>query len=120
MKKIFIYGTFNVLHPGHQRLFRFAKELGGELIVGVNSDRILNSISFFKEEYRLEGVKNNIWVDKVFILDKEVNDYLKEQKPDVVVKGREYENKFNIEAETINKYGGKLIFNSGEATFSSF
>ena len=48
MKKIFIYGTFNVLHPGHQRLFRFAKELGGKLIVGVNSDRILNSISFSK------------------------------------------------------------------------
>lgn len=120
MKKIFIYGTFNVLHPGHQRLFRFAKELGGKLIVGVNSDRILNSISFFKEQYRLEGVKNNIWVDEVFILDEEVNDYLIKKKPDIVVKGREYENKFNLESETIKKYGGKLIFNSGEATFSSF
>ena len=47
-------------------------------------------------------------------------DYLIEKKPDIVVKGREYENKFNLESETIKKYGGKLIFNSGEATFSSF
>ena len=120
MKKIFIYGTFNVLHPGHQRLFRFAKELGGKLIVGVNSDRILNTISFFKEKYRIEGVKNNIWVDEAFILDENVNDYLLKVQPDYVVKGREYENETNSELEVINKYGGKLIFNSGEATFSSF
>ena len=76
------------------------------------------SISFFKEQYRLEGVKNNIWVDEVFILDEEVNDYLIKKKPDIVVKGREYENKFNLESEIIKKYGGKLIQISTDYVFN--
>ena len=39
-KTVFVSGNFNVLHPGHLRLFRFARELGGRLIVGVQSDRV--------------------------------------------------------------------------------
>ena len=40
MKKIFISGNFNIIHPGHQRLFKAAKELGDYLIVGVFSDKL--------------------------------------------------------------------------------
>ena len=39
-KTIFISGNFNILHPGHLRLMRFARELGDELIVGVYSDSL--------------------------------------------------------------------------------
>ena len=39
-KTIFISGNFNILHPGHLRLLRFARELGEELIVAVHSDRL--------------------------------------------------------------------------------
>ena len=40
MKKVFVSGHFNILHPGHLRLLRFAKEQGGKLIVGLESDSI--------------------------------------------------------------------------------
>ncbi|WP_457488826.1 adenylyltransferase/cytidyltransferase family protein, partial [Tardiphaga sp. P5_C10] len=34
----FVSGNFNVVHPGHLRLFKFAQELGDVLVVGVNAD----------------------------------------------------------------------------------
>ena len=39
-RTVFVSGNFNVLHPGHLRLLRFAGELGDRLIVGVQSDRL--------------------------------------------------------------------------------
>ena len=39
LKLVLVTGCFNVLHPGHLRLLRFAKECGDRLIVGVESDR---------------------------------------------------------------------------------
>jgi len=38
-KTVFVSGHFNVLHPGHLRLLRFAKECGDRLIIGLISDR---------------------------------------------------------------------------------
>ena len=37
---VLVSGNFNILHPGHLRLLRFAKECGNRLIVAVESDRI--------------------------------------------------------------------------------
>ena len=40
-KKIMVTGNFNVLHPGHIRLLKFAKTFGGKLSVGAYfSDQI--------------------------------------------------------------------------------
>ena len=41
MKIVFVSGQFNIIHPGHLRLLRFAKECGDKLVVAINSD--LNS-----------------------------------------------------------------------------
>ena len=40
-------------------------------------------------------------------------------KPRIVVKGKEYEQAFNEESEIISSYGGKLVFSSGDVSFSS-
>ncbi|SVB93813.1 uncharacterized protein METZ01_LOCUS246667, partial [marine metagenome] len=40
-RTVLVSGKFEVLHPGHLRLFRFAHELGDRLIVGVLSDRLV-------------------------------------------------------------------------------
>ena len=37
-KTTFVSGNFNLLHPGHLRLLRFAREIGDELIVAINPD----------------------------------------------------------------------------------
>ena len=42
MKKdlIIIFGNFNILHPGHLRLFRYAKSIKQELWIGLLGDKI--------------------------------------------------------------------------------
>ena len=119
MKTVFVSGNFNILHPGHQRLLRFASELGDRLIVGVNSDRIAGHAAHVPEQYRLEGVRNNSWVSEVILLDQKVEIFLEKLRPDIVVKGKEHVDQPNPEKEVIKKYGGRLVFGSGEAIFSS-
>lgn len=118
-KTIFISGNFNILHPGHLRLLRFARELGEELIVAVYSDRLGAEAIHVPEEMRLEGLQSNKWVTKAFIIDAPVTETIKQIKPDIVVKGKEHENQHNEELSAVQEYGGKLIFSSGEVIFSS-
>lgn len=118
-KVIFVSGNFNILHPGHLRLLRFAKELGGKLVVGVNNDKIGGKAVHLSEEHRLEGIEANNWVDEAVLLEEPVEQYITKLKPDIVVKGKEFEGAYNPEAEVLAEYGGQLIFSSGEVVFSS-
>lgn len=117
MKTVFVSGDFNILHPGHLRLLKFAKESGGYLVVGVNSDAMSNK--GIGQDIRLESIKATSYVDEAFILDMPALEYIKTHKPDIVVKGKEHENRQNSELDTISAYGGKLLFSSGEIGFSS-
>lgn len=119
MKTVFVSGTFNVIHPGHQRLLKFAKSLGDKLIVGVVSDKKLDGKSFISQNLRLEGIKSNVNVDEALIINSSIEKILSRIKPNIVVKGKEHENKLNKELNILNKYGGKLIFSSGNSTLSS-
>uniref|UniRef100_UPI0040477839 PfkB family carbohydrate kinase n=1 Tax=Bacteroidota TaxID=976 RepID=UPI0040477839 len=120
MKTTFISGNFNILHPGHLRLLRFAKELGNRLVVCILSDELAGKSALVPENLRLESVQSNNWVDEAFISNKPVSEVIRQLKPDIIVKGKEHEGQFNPEAEVVKEYGGKLIFSSGEVIFSSF
>lgn len=115
--KVFVYGDFNILHPGHLRLLKFAKESGNYLVVGVNSDRLSNK--GVGQDIRLESVKATSYVDEAFILDTPAVEYIQKNKPDIVVKGKEHESKENPESDILSEYGGKLLFSSGEIGLSS-
>ncbi len=117
--KIFISGNFNIIHPGHVRLLRSAKETGYRLIIGVVSDKLAGDTAIVSEDLRLEAVKSNINVDEAFVLHESIISYLMNKKPDIVMKGKEHENLYNIEQKIVDSYGGKLIFSAGEAKFSS-
>lgn len=116
---VFVSGHFNVLHPGHLRLLRFAKEYGNHLVVAIESDRVAGSAAHVPEQLRLEGVQANSWVDEAFIMDEPVTDLIARLRPDVVVKGKEHESRFNPELAVLEQYGGRLLFSSGETVFSS-
>lgn len=116
---VFISGIFNVLHPGHQRIIKFAHELANNIIVGVYSDKKAGDQAIISEHYRLEGVKNNIYVTEAVLLDEDVESYLRKNKPEAVLKGKEWESKQNEELAALEEYGGKLIFSSGGPIFSS-
>ena len=112
-----VTGNFNIVHPGHLRLLRFASEQADYLVVGVYSDRIGHVI--IPESLRLEGVGATSWVDYSFILDAPPEALIEVLRPDCVVKGKEHEKEFNPEKEVLDAYGGMLVFSSGDVTFSS-
>jgi len=116
---VLVSGAFNVLHPGHLRLLRFAKECGDQLIVAVNSDRIAMGGAYVPEDLRLEVVQSNNWVDEAFLIDEPIGQVIARLQPNIVVKGKEHETKFNPELSVLEVYGGRLIFSSGETVFSS-
>ena len=118
-KVAFISGHFNIIHPGHLRLFRFAKECCDYLIVGVESDQIAGEAAHLPEAIRLEGVQSNIWIDEAIMIEESISKTILKIKPDIVIKGKEFETKLNLEEDVIKIYGGKLIFSSGETSFSS-
>ncbi|MGJ8682933.1 PfkB family carbohydrate kinase [Paraglaciecola sp.] len=118
-KVILVTGNFNVLHPGHIRLLRFAKECGDTLIVGVNSNSIAKPLDSLDEQHRLEVLASLEHVDYGFVNYQECNELIEQLKPWAVVKGKEYEGVFNLERKALDQYGGKLIFSSGDSGSSS-
>ena len=84
---VFVSGSFNILHPGHLRLLRFAKSCGSHLTVAVNSDRLAAHEAYVPQHLRLEVVRSNSYVDEVILLDEPVTDLISRLKPAIVVKG---------------------------------
>jgi glycerol-3-phosphate cytidylyltransferase len=68
IKKIITYGTYDLIHKGHIRLLKRARELGDYLIVGLSTDefnKLKNKKSYYEYEerkYILESIK---YVDEV-------------------------------------------------------
>lgn len=116
---VFVSGNFNILHPGHLRLLRFAKECGDFLVVGVQADALAGSGALLHETLRLEGARSNSWVGYAFIMREPAEQFIAALKPAVVVKGKEHELRHNPEQDAVLAYGGRLLFGSGETLFSS-
>ena len=95
MKRILTYGTFDLLHYGHIRLLKRAKELGDYLIVALSTDEfneIKGKKAYHNYETRkkmLEGIR---YVDLVIPernWDQKIND-VKKYEVDVVVMGSDW------------------------------
>ena len=116
-KIVFVSGNFNVLHPGHVRLLKFAAECGDFLVVGVHGQG--SSGATLPEDLRLEGVRAISMVDYAFLLKEPAESFIARLRPAIVVKGKEFEDHDNPELPVVESYGGRLLFGSGEARFSS-
>jgi len=114
---VFVSGNFNIVHPGHLRLLKFAAEAGEFLAVGINPDS--TSGVTVPLTMRLEGVASLGLVGHAFELHEAPDAFIARLQPDVVVKGREYADMANAERAAIEAYGGKLLFGSGEVRFAS-
>jgi rfaE bifunctional protein kinase chain/domain len=116
-KIVFVSGNFNIVHPGHLRLLKFAAEAGDFLVVGVNTE-VPPGVTI-PADMRLEGVRAISFVNYACLLTEPADAFIARLRPDVVVKGKEYEAVENPERAVIEGYGGKLVFGSGEVRFSS-
>jgi rfaE bifunctional protein kinase chain/domain len=114
-----VTGNFNVLHPGHIRLLKFAKNCAKKLIVGVFSDEIAGNAADVPQNLRLEAVEAINLVDRVFLINEPLEEFIETHRPAIIVKGKEYEGRQNPELEVLKTYGGELIFSSGEMSLSN-
>jgi rfaE bifunctional protein kinase chain/domain len=114
---VFVSGKFNIIHPGHIRLFEFARQYGDFVVIGVVNQGIAG-ITMTREQ-RLSSVGSISLIDQACLIEGSLDSFLKELRPDVVVKGKEYSSRDNIEKDIVQSYGGKLVFSSGEMRFSS-
>lgn len=114
---VFVSGNFNIIHPGHLRLLEFAYDCGDILVVAVNPDEAEGVM--FPQDIRAEAIMSLSKVDHVIKLDGDLSGFIKALEPDVVVKGKEHQEKQNLEADAVKAYGGKLLFGSGARKYTS-
>lgn len=121
------HGCFDIVHPGHIRYLRFARQQGDVLVVSVSSDETVNKgydRPHIPARHRLENLAELECVDYVVLDDHDwAGPILDFVQPDVYVKGKEYENKgdprFTKERALVEEYGGRVIFSSGDVVYSS-
>ncbi|MDD4866735.1 MAG: D-glycero-beta-D-manno-heptose 1-phosphate adenylyltransferase [Mycobacterium sp.] len=118
-------GCFDLLHTGHIRLLRQARQLGDALIVLVNSDA---SVRALKGEHR--PVMHDVdrarvlaalgCVDAAAIFDGPTPERLLETlRPDIWVKGGDYTADELPEAAVVRRYGGEVVILPTVAGYSS-
>ena len=95
MKRILTYGTFDLLHYGHIRLLKRAKELGDYLIVALSTDefnQLKNKKAYHNYETRKKMLEAIRYVDLVIPEEnwnQKIND-VKEYHVDMVVMGSDW------------------------------
>lgn len=114
-KIVFTNGCFDILHLGHIEYLSKARDLGGILIVGLNSD---DSVRRLKGAHR--PVNNEFaravtlaalsFVDAVVLFGEDTPHNLIELvQPDILVKGKDYEGKHIVGADIVKAKGGEVI-----------
>ena len=112
-RKIFVNGSFDLLHTGHLDLLKYAASLGGFLHVAIDTDericynkghdRPVNSLQTRKQI--MEAIR---YVDcvSVFNTDEELVKIIRNFQPDIMVKGSDWRGKHVIGQE----FCGQVIF----------
>jgi rfaE bifunctional protein nucleotidyltransferase chain/domain len=107
-------GNFDLLHVGHVRYLRGAKELGGRLVVAINSDESVQKLKgegrpIMPATERAEIVAALADVDAVVIFSElDVRAIIREIRPDVQAKGTDYTRETVPERDAIAEYGGRV------------
>ena len=122
MIKVWVNGTFDIVHLGHIQLLKRAAELGDFLVVGVDGDKRVTEL---KGEQRpinnivsritvLEAIK---YVDRVLVFDsdEQLETHIKTLRPAIMVIGEEYRGKRIIGSE----YVGEIVYFPKMEGFSS-
>ena len=115
LKIVATNGCFDILHIGHIRSLQKAKSLGDVLVVGVNSDFSVKKLKgndrpINSEKNRAEILAALSCVDFVSIFNEETAEkFLEVVKPNIYVKGGEYNIDILPEAKVVKKCGGEIV-----------
>ena len=114
-KIVFTNGCFDLLHPGHLRLLRFAKKQGDLLVVGLNSDRSVRVLKgksrpVQSQKDRAELLGGLEAVDYVTVFwEKTPQQLIYALRPDVLVKGADWKKKEVVGGSFVASYGGRVL-----------
>jgi D-beta-D-heptose 7-phosphate kinase / D-beta-D-heptose 1-phosphate adenosyltransferase len=118
-------GCFDLLHTGHVRLLRSARQLGDALVVLLNSDASVRALKgprrpVMAAEDRARVLSALACVDAVVIFDECSPELALEQlRPDVWVKGGDYSEADLPEADVVRRHGGEVVLLPTVAGYSS-
>ena len=107
-------GCFDLLHVGHIRYLHAAKQLGGRLIVAINSDDSVHALKgegrpLIPAEERAEILSALADVDAVVIFpEHDVRALIREVRPDVHAKGTDYTAESVPERDVVAECGGRV------------
>ncbi len=113
-KIILTNGCFDLLHVGHVRYLHAAKELGGKLLVAVNSDASVRCLKGsgrprIPERERAEILAAFADVDAVIVFDSpDVRELIRMVRPDIHAKGTDYTVENVPERDVVLAYGGQV------------
>ncbi len=111
---VFTNGCFDILHPGHVHILRTARSFGDQLIVGINTD---DSVTRLKGSGRpINDLQSRMVlmaelrsVDYVVPFDEDTPlQLIEEVKPDILVKGGDYEVGSVVGGDLVISRGGRV------------
>ncbi len=112
---VFTNGCFDLIHPGHIALLEQAKQEGDFLVVGLNSDASVRRLKgptrpIMDQRARRTVLEAIRYVDQVIIFEEDTPLRLIEEiRPDVLVKGAEYDEEEIVGADLVRSYGGRVV-----------
>jgi len=113
-KIVFTNGCFDLIHPGHIRTLEFARAHGDILVVGLNSDKSVRLIKdksrpILSQSDRIKVLSAFSAVDYVVLFDQPTPiELIRKLKPDVLVKGADWEEGRIVGADVVRSYGGRI------------
>jgi rfaE bifunctional protein nucleotidyltransferase chain/domain len=112
---VFTNGCFDLIHRGHVQLLDQASRLGDVLVVGINSDRSCRKLKgrsrpIVNQQDRAVVLAGLASVDFVTVFDAPTPKHLIERlRPDVLVKGADWQGSEIVGADTVRRAGGKIV-----------
>jgi rfaE bifunctional protein nucleotidyltransferase chain/domain len=107
-------GCFDLLHVGHVRYLHAARQLGGNLVVAINSDDSVRGLKgvgrpLMPAEERAEILAALTDVDAVVIFpESDVRAIIREIRPDFHAKGTDYTTETVPERDAVEACGGRV------------
>lgn len=114
MKVVFTNGCFDILHRGHVEYLAKAADLGDILVVGLNTDASVRRLKgegrpVNNQEARALVLASLSFVDAVVLFDDDTPyNLIKTLRPDVLVKGADYQPEDIVGYDIVTSYGGTV------------
>lgn len=126
-KIVFTNGCFDILHAGHVKYLQQAKDLGDILVVGLNSNdsvrRLKGSTRPINDQAERATVLSALSAVDYVVIFSEDTPYslIKQIKPDILVKGGDWQPEEIVGSDVVLKNGGEvksLMFVEGSSSTS--